>query len=137
MCSLLINKSVLLIKIANLVLVLPFVVIGQSSQQAGDSIVLKEFLVQGNRPNFLEGDVAYVRGSDTTALTLNHTFQNGDLIRAGGSGRAEILLVPGCYLRLDHNTRIGLLDLSLDNLKLKLWSGSAILEIAIIDRALS
>lgn len=133
MCSVLINKSVLSIRIASLVLLFSFVVTGQSSRQAGDSVVLKDFLVEGKRPNFIEGDVEHIRGSDTTPLTLNHTFENGDVIQAGDSGRAEILLVPGCYLRLDRNTRIGLLDLSPDNLKLKLWSGSAILEVAIIN----
>ena len=133
MCSVLINKSVLSIRIASLVLVFSFVVTGQSSQHAGDSVVLKGFLVEGKRPNVIEGNVEHVRGSDTAALRLNHTFENGDMIRSAASGRAEILLVPGCYLRLDHNTRIGLLDLSPDNLKLKLWNGSAILEVAIID----
>lgn len=122
-----------LISIASLILVFSSVVTGQSSQQAGDSEILKGFLVEGKRPNFIEGDVKLIRGSDTAALTLDQTFENGDMIRAAASGRAEILLVPGCYLRLDHNTRIELLDLSPDNLKLKLWSGSAILEVAIID----
>jgi len=133
MCPVLINKSVLYIRIASLVLILSFVVTGQSSQQAGDSVLLKDFLVEGKRPNLIEGDVQHLRGPYTAALTLNHTFENGDMIQAGDSGRAEILLVPGCYLRLDRNTRISLLDLSPDNLKLKLWSGSAILEVAIID----
>ena len=133
MCPVLINKSVLSIRIASLVLILSFVVTGQSSQQAGDSVLLKDFLVEGKRPNLIEGDVQHLRGSYTAALTLNHTFENGDMIQSSDSGRAEILLVPGCYLRLDRNTRIGLLDLSPDNLKLKLWSGSAILEVAIID----
>ena len=118
------------IKIAILVLILSCVVTGQ---QAGDSVVLKDFLVEGKRPNFIEGDVEHLRGSATAPLTLNHTFENGDVIQAGDSGRAEILLVPGYYLRLDRNTRISLLDLSPDNLKLKLWNGSAILEVAIID----
>lgn len=133
MCSIVINKSVLSIRIACLVLAFSFVVTGQSSEQPGDSVVLKDFLVEGKRPNFIKGDVEHVRGTNTAALTLNHTFENGDMIQTGASGRAEILLVPGCYLRLDHNTRIGLLDLSPDNLKLKLFSGSAILEVAILD----
>jgi len=132
MCSV-INKSVLLIRIASLVLIFSLVVTGQSSQQAGDSVLLKDFLVEGKRPNFIEGDVEHLRGSYKAPLVLNHTFENGDMIQAGDTGRAEILLIPGCYLRLDRNTRIGLLDLSPDNLKLKLWSGSAILEVAIID----
>ena len=134
MYSVLINKFVLSIRIAAVILVLSSVLTGQSSRQAGDSEILKDFLVEGNRPNFIEGDVEHVRGSETAALRLNHTFENGDVIRVGASGRAEILLVPGCYLRLDHNTRISVLDLSPDNLKLKVWSGSVILEIAIVDR---
>lgn len=122
------------IRLAAVILVFSSVISGQSSRRAGDSIILKDFLVEGNRPNFIEGDVEHVRGSDTAALTLNHTFENGDTIRVAASGRAEILLVPGCYLRLDHNTRITLLDLSPDNLKLKVWSGSVILEVVIVDR---
>jgi len=128
----LIDKSVWSIRIASLVLVLSFLVTGQSSQQAGDSVLLKDFLVEGKRPNFIEGDVEHLRGSHKTPLTLNHTFENGDTIQTG-DGRAEILLIPGCYLRLDHNTHISLLDLSPDNLKLKLWRGSAILEVAMSD----
>ena len=133
MCTVLINKTVLSIRTASLVLILSFVVTGQPSQQAGDSVLLKDFLVEGQRPNLIEGDVQHLRGSYKAALTLNHTVENGDTIQAGDSGRTEILLVPGCYLRLDRNTRISFLDLSPDNLKLKLWRGSAILEIVIID----
>jgi len=132
MCSV-INKSVSSIRMASLVLIFSFVVTGQSSQQAGDSVLLKDFLVEGKRPNFIEGSVEHQRGSYKAPLALKHTFENGDMIQAGDSGRAEILLIPGCYLRLDRNTRIGLLDLSPDNLKLKLWSGSAILEVAMTD----
>ena len=121
-------------RLAILILVFSPVITGQTSRQAGDSVILKDFLVEGNRPNFLEGDVEHVRGSDAAALTLNHAFKNGDVIRVGPSGRAEVLLVPGCYLRLDHNTHVALLDLSPDNLKLKVWSGSVILEVAIVDR---
>lgn len=121
------------IRIAAVILVFSSVVAAQSSRQASDSVILKDFLVGGNRPNLIEGDVEHVRGSDATALRLDHSFENGDTIRVGASGRAEILLVPGCYLRLDHNTRIGLLDLSPDNLKLKVWSGSVILELVIVD----
>jgi len=136
MCAVLINKTVWSIRIASLVLVFSFLVTGQSSKQAGDSVLLKDFLVEGKRPNFIEGDVEHLRGSYKAPLTLNRTFENGDIILTG-DGRAEILLVPGCYLRLDHNTRISLLDLSPDNLKLKLWSGSAILEVAVIDMLLA
>jgi hypothetical protein len=132
MCSV-INKSVSSIRMASLVLIFSFMVTGQSSQQAGDSVLLKDFLVEGKRPNFIEGNVEHRRGSHKTPLALNDTLENGDTIQTSDSGQAEILLIPGCYLRLDRNTRISLLDLSPDNLKLKLWSGSAILEVATID----
>lgn len=104
-------------------------VTGQS-QQSVDRELLKGFLVKGGRPNLIEGNVQLINASNSVmALKSNQTFENGDTIQSAASGRAEILLVPGYYLRLDHNTRISLLDLSPGNLKLKLWSGSAILEV--------
>jgi hypothetical protein len=102
-----------------------------SSQQDLDRVLLKNFLVEGGRPNLVEGVVERISNSNKVApLKFNETLNNGDTIQSAASARAEILLIPGYYLRLDQNTRITLLDLSPDNMKLKLWSGSAILEVA-------
>jgi hypothetical protein len=58
---------------------------------------------------------------------------NGDLLKTGSDGRAEILLNPGYYLRLGPSSRLVLQDLSRNNLKVKLVSGSALLEVLIND----
>jgi hypothetical protein len=100
------------------------------SQQDVDRVLLRNFLVEGGRPNLVEGVVERIRDSNTVPLKFNETLNNGDTIQSAPSGRAEILLRPGYYLRLDRNSRITLLDLSPDNLKVKLWSGSAIIEVA-------
>ena len=123
------NRPAFLFSIVLLLVVLAEAA-GQSRQD-GDSLLLKGFLVEGGRLNVVDGDVQRIDSSGaTTALKSNQTIESGDLIQSGASGRAEILLHPGYYLRLDHNTRISLLDLSPDNLKLKLWTGAAILEVA-------
>lgn len=107
---------------------------GQTKRQGAqesDRQLLKGFLVEGGRINFIEGDVQRIKPDDSVAaLKSNQRLESGDIIQSGPSGRAEILLIPGYYLRLDHNTRLSLLDLSTGNLKLKLWNGSAILEVA-------
>jgi ferric-dicitrate binding protein FerR (iron transport regulator) len=119
------------------VLLYAFAATGQSPQSAPqdvDRVTLNEFLVEGGRSNRIEGGVERISGNNSvTALKSNRVLANGDTIQSASSGRAEILLIPGYYLRLDHNTRISLLDLSPDNLKLKLWSGSAILEVASVE----
>src|SRR5205814_3865468 len=56
---------------------------------------------------------------------------SGDTIQVGDRGHAEVLLNPGYFLRLSSNSRVRLVDLSPDNLKIKLLAGSAIVEIAI------
>jgi hypothetical protein len=106
---------------------------GQSQQRGAQDHkeLLKGFLVEGGRINFIEGDVQRINHDNpVAALKSSQVIESGDTIQSGLSGRAEILLIPGYYLRLDHNTRVSLIDLSTGNLKLKLWNGSAILEVA-------
>lgn len=55
-----------------------------------------------------------------------------DTVRTGATGRAEILLNPGCYLRLAENTEIVYLFDTFTN-KIKLLRGSAIIEATVID----
>ena len=104
--------------------------LAQQPNAQGDGVLLKGFVVESGRVNVVEGEVQLIRRSKSVAaLKANQTLESGDTLQSAVSGRAEILLVPGYYLRLDHNTRISILDLSAGNMKLKLWSGSAILEV--------
>ena len=88
----------------------------------------KGFLRQGGLVNVVEGqaECANVRVS---ALRAKQELRAGDTIKVG-AGRVEILLNPGYYLRLGPNTEARLLDLTPGNLKIKLVSGAAIVEIA-------
>jgi len=90
----------------------------------------KGFLPHGGVVNFVDGQAecvcVKVRGS---AFRARQELTAGDTIKVG-AGRVEILLNPGYYLRLGPNTEARLLDLTPGNLKIKLVSGSAIVEIA-------
>lgn len=90
----------------------------------------KGFLRQGGQVNLVDGQAecacVNVRAS---ALRARQELSAGDTIKVG-AGRVEILLNPGYYLRLGPHTEAVLLDLTPGNLKIKLVSGAAIVEIA-------
>ena len=90
----------------------------------------KGFLHHGGVVNVVEGQAecscANVRVS---ALRARQELSAGNTIKVG-AGRVEILLNPGYYLRLGPNAEARLLDLTPGNLKIKLISGAAIVEIA-------
>jgi hypothetical protein len=88
------------------------------------------FLTKGGTVNAIEGDVTVGgNGADFQVLRAKQQLVNGQEVKASGTGRAEILLNPGYYLRLSRNTQATFLDLSRENLKLKLVNGSAIIEV--------
>jgi hypothetical protein len=90
----------------------------------------KGFLRHGGVVNFVDGQAecvcVNVRGS---ALRTRQELSAGDTIKVG-AGRVEVLLSPSYYLRLGPQTEARLLDLTPGNLKIKLVSGAAIVEIA-------
>lgn len=92
---------------------------------------MKGFRTEGGVANVIEGSVTYLHGETTQPLIPRQKFENNDEILVGENGRVEILLNPGSYLRLFPNSRIRFLDLSPDNLKLKLLTGTLVMEILI------
>lgn len=82
--------------------------------------------------NYISGDVKTTRKDTTEALIVStqDTLENGDQIQTGPDGRVEILLNPGSYLRLSENSILELTDTSLDSLRVKLTSGTAIVEVS-------
>ena len=82
--------------------------------------------------NYTSGDVKTTRKDTTEALivSIQDTLENGDQIQTGPDGRAEILLNPGSYLRLSENSTLEFTDTSFDSLRVKLRSGTAIVEVA-------
>ena len=90
------------------------------------------FRLKGGVVNALEGQASCVcRAQEARALRPGQELENGDTVRTGPGARAEILLVPGYYLRLSADTEATLLGLSHENLKVKLSKGSAIVEVSI------
>jgi len=80
--------------------------------------------------NHVAGDVTFKRAGATgwERLTTKDDLKSGDAVRTGADGRAEILLNPGSYLRLGHDTEFVFAETKLDKLRLRLQSGSAVVE---------
>ncbi len=80
-------------------------------------------------------DVRRQGEKDWQTLTAKDDLASGDVVRTGTGGIVEVLLNPGTYLRLPGNSEFELTDASLDNLKVRLAQGSAILEATGVDGA--
>jgi len=86
--------------------------------------------------NLVEGDAQVFRAQPFAVpdtLISGDELQNGDTVRTGTTGRAEILLNPGCYLRLGAESAFVFLFDSATNDRLKLIQGSAVLEASAVD----
>lgn len=80
--------------------------------------------------NTVVGQVWVKRAGQTSEqrLTSDDDLASGDVVSTGVWARAEILLNPGSYFRLGESSEFELVDSSLDNLRIKLIKGTAILE---------
>jgi hypothetical protein len=84
--------------------------------------------------NLIEGDVTYKHDkADWDKLIIGDDLRDGDTVKTGADGRAEILLTPGCYLRLAENTEFILSDPSMNWLAIRVLKGSAIVEASALD----
>jgi hypothetical protein len=114
-------------------MVVAFAVLSANAQDetlasaAGDKYVIS---AKAGGVNFVEGDVSVVRRDGKAGpLLKGDTIEIGDKVSTGSDGKAEILLNPGSFLRLGGNSAFAFKTTSLDDLQLKLDSGSAILEV--------
>lgn len=80
--------------------------------------------------NFLAGNVTVIRKgrSRQQTLTDKDSLERGDVVTTGTGGRMEVLLNPGSYLRVAENSEFELTDTSLEDLRIRLLSGSVIIE---------
>lgn len=84
--------------------------------------------------SYVEGPASVVRKNGKSgALVKDDVLDVGDRVTTGPAGRAEVLLNPGSYLRLDANSSFEFETTSLDDLKLRLRAGSAIFEVLAAD----
>jgi hypothetical protein len=94
---------------------------------AGDKYVIS---AKAGGVNYTEGRVVVARREGNGGQLLKgDEVQIGDRVATGADGRAEILLNPGSYMRVDKETEFSFVSTSLDDLKIRLNSGSAIFEV--------
>lgn len=106
-----------------------FTAVSVSAQQTPAS---EKYLISAKAGgvNFTQGAVSVARGNNTGGLLLmGDQIEVGDKVSTGADGRVEILLNPGSYLRLGANSSVEFKTTSLDDLQIKLDSGSAIFEV--------
>lgn len=80
--------------------------------------------------SFIEDGVSYRHSEgDWQVLTKETPLKGGDTIRTGEYSRAEIALSPQAYLRINEQSEIGLTEIALSELILRVEKGEAILQI--------
>jgi hypothetical protein len=98
---------------------------------AGDKYVIS---AKAGGVNYVAGKAAIKRQDGTGGYLLtNDELQPGERVTTTGDAMAEILLNPGSYLRVGGETSFEFATTSLDDLKINLFSGSAVLEVIAAD----
>lgn len=79
--------------------------------------------------NTVVGRVMVTRkGQEPQLLSSTDDLATDEAVTTGVGSNAEVLLNPGSYLRLGEDSQFQFEDISLDNLRLRLTKGSAIIE---------
>ena len=83
--------------------------------------------------NFIEGQASIQTQPLTTKSVGTVDLEPGQTLTTQ-NGRAEILLTPGVFLRLDHNSAVKMISPSLTNTEVQLDRGNAFIEVAEIHK---
>ncbi len=78
--------------------------------------------------NYIEGAV-YLAGGPLTPHDIGSAGLNAGQVLSTGQGKAEILLTPGVFLRLDDNSAVRMISPDLTNTKVELERGRASVEV--------
>lgn len=80
--------------------------------------------------NVIDGQVTVLpEGAPAfTQLLVRDTLKPAEVIQTGRDSRAEILLNPGSFLRLGENSRMEFISTDIEDVKIKLIRGSAVIE---------
>jgi FecR protein len=102
--------------------------------------VLAQYLVstKAGFVNKVDGPVEIQRKDNEDGsrgrVSLGTQMKEGDLVITGAGGRAEILLNPGSYLRLNSKTEVRAVNTMLTETRFEVVSGSVIVEVGEIDK---
>ena len=78
--------------------------------------------------NYVEGQASIGNQTLDSHAVGNIDLQNGQILETG-NGKAEILLVPGVYLRLGSNSSVKMISNSLTNTQMAVRRGEAMVEV--------
>lgn len=78
--------------------------------------------------NYVEGQVA-LNGEEQTPKSIGSAYLGPNQQLETGNGYAEVLLTPGIYLRVGHNSAVTMIDPGLADTQVQLTKGSAMLEV--------
>jgi hypothetical protein len=84
--------------------------------------------VQPGTVNYVEGNVSLDGQAVTSQQAGNVTMQAGDELSTG-QGKAEVLLTPGVFLRVDDNSTVKLISPDLANTQVQIEKGRAGVEV--------
>jgi hypothetical protein len=85
--------------------------------------------MSGIRANATKGEVFYVRKDGKFPLEPGLKLEEGDSIKSGVDGFAELLLQPGNFLRIGRQTEFQIISDEHDRMRLKLNQGTISIEI--------
>ncbi|HMO82173.1 MAG TPA: FecR domain-containing protein [Pyrinomonadaceae bacterium] len=109
-----------------------FVAVPLAAQSSITSALGDKYVISAKAggTNLIEGEVTVMRTDGTSGLLVKGMrVEVGDRVSTGVDGRAEILLNPGSYLRMGPNSVFEFVSTSLDDLKVRIHSGSVIFEV--------
>ena len=79
--------------------------------------------------NFIEGQASIGNQTLTSKSVGSADLEQGQVLSTQ-NGRAEVLLTPGVFLRLDHNSAVKMVSPSLTNTQIEVQQGRAQVEVA-------
>ena len=117
----------IIVRFAGATLVVAGLVVGASAQTATDSLVI---YAKAGRINHAIGSAHVRRGWNESGkvLTVSDELAVGDIVETGADTQLEVLLNPGSFLRLAANSEFEMRSIELDDVRVILHRGSAVVE---------
>ena len=78
--------------------------------------------------NYVEGQVS-VQGQKQTPKSVGTTYLEPNQVLDTGNGNAEMLLTPGIFMRIGHNSEVKMISPGLADTQVQLTRGSAMVEV--------
>jgi hypothetical protein len=121
------SKKLMIALIAGAALVVVCITSTVTAQTTQDSMVV---YAQAGRINVVKGVAGVLHSSTDPGRQLSEgdELAAGDLVCTGPNGRLEVLLSPGAYLRLAENSVFQMVATDLDDVRIYLRRGSAVIE---------